>query len=91
MADLQFQSKAVASFSRIIQSDRTILLATHSLTFVAKYCSRVLWLEKGELKMTGTPAEVIPAYTQFCLPDGEAAKTLPAASESSIPPEERLP
>jgi ABC-type polysaccharide/polyol phosphate transport system ATPase subunit len=28
-------------------------------------CTSILWLHEGEMRMMGTPQEVIPAYEEF--------------------------
>jgi ABC-type polysaccharide/polyol phosphate transport system ATPase subunit len=48
---------------------KTVLLATHSLEVVEKYCTRAILLEQGRLIADGRPQEVIRRYT-----------TLPAAA-----------
>jgi lipopolysaccharide transport system ATP-binding protein len=62
------------SFDRIMQfreTGKTILFCSHSLYQVEKICDRVLWLDKGVLKMDGTPAQVLPAYTEFLSADNQ--------------------
>ena len=53
------------SFERIMQlkdQGKTILFCSHSMYQVEALCSRVLWLEKGRLRMQGSAAEVTSAY-----------------------------
>ncbi len=58
------------SFDRIMQfrqADKTILFCSHSLYQVESICDRVIWLDKGKVKMDGKPSEVVSAYNQFIL------------------------
>ncbi len=58
------------SFDRIMQfrqADKTILFCSHSLYQVESICDRVIWLDKGKVRMDGKPNEVISAYNQFTL------------------------
>jgi teichoic acid transport system ATP-binding protein len=43
---------------------------SHNNKSIADTCDRVLWLEKGELRMDGPTEEVLAAYEEFT---GEAA------------------
>jgi ABC-type multidrug transport system fused ATPase/permease subunit len=40
---------------------RTCLIVAHRLSTVES-CDRVLWLEQGQIRMLGTPAEVLPVF-----------------------------
>jgi lipopolysaccharide transport system ATP-binding protein len=58
------------SFDRIMQfrqDGKTILFCSHSLYQVESICDRVIWLNKGKVKMDGNPSEVVSAYNQFIL------------------------
>jgi ABC-type multidrug transport system fused ATPase/permease subunit len=44
-------------------ADRTQIIIAHRLSTL-EHCDRVIWLSKGEIKMFGTPAEVIPVFRQ---------------------------
>ena len=46
----------------IITSGTTVILVSHDLVTVAQLANRVIWLEKGVIKMVGNPSEVIAAY-----------------------------
>ncbi len=56
------------SFDRIMQfkqDKKTILFCSHSLYQVESICDRVIWLDKGHLKLDGSPSTVVSAYNQF--------------------------
>jgi teichoic acid transport system ATP-binding protein len=40
----------------------TLLLVSHSVAEIKARCTRVIWLERGLLKMDGPTAEVLAAY-----------------------------
>ncbi len=67
LADLQFQKKTQDYFKRLMNPEKTFLMATHDMTAVRQYCQRALWLEKGKIEMAGDAALVVPAYEKFCL------------------------
>ncbi len=62
VGDAYFRKKSGERIKKMIDDDRTVVMVSHSMDVIRKNCSRVLWLEKGVLKMDGTPEEVIPAY-----------------------------
>ena len=53
------------SFDRIMQfreAGRTLLFCSHSLYQIEALCDRAVWLDHGQLKLEGPPAEVTMAY-----------------------------
>jgi ABC-type polysaccharide/polyol phosphate transport system ATPase subunit len=56
------------SFERIMEMKergKTILFCSHALYQVEMICNAALWLERGQVKMLGSPADVIPAYQAY--------------------------
>ena len=43
-------------------SDKTIVIVTHSLDVVKELCDRAVWIYKGELRLDGDPIYVIDEY-----------------------------
>ncbi|WP_353571380.1 ABC transporter ATP-binding protein [Candidatus Albibeggiatoa sp. nov. BB20] len=77
------------SFDRIMQfreQGKTILFCSHSLYQVEKICDRVLWLDKGMLKMDGLPSQVLTAYTEFLSTDSNQDVENQAPQQSTKPP-----
>jgi lipopolysaccharide transport system ATP-binding protein len=75
------------SFDRIMQfkqAHKTILFCSHSLYQVEAICDRVIWLDKGQVKLDGTPAAVVSAYQQFLAQIEVAQEMVPMPR--SIPP-----
>ena len=64
VGDYKFQQKCQERMQDIIKSGATILFVSHSITQVEQLCNRVIWLEKGKLKMDGLTRDVCPAYMQ---------------------------
>lgn len=53
------------SFDRIMSLKErgcTILFCSHSLFQIESLCERAVWIEKGQIKMQGSPSEIIPEY-----------------------------
>jgi len=53
--------KAIRQTIDMFKGDQTILIIAHRLSSVEN-CDRLIWLEKGKLIRTGTPAEILPLY-----------------------------
>ena len=63
VGDYRFQAKCERRIKELIESENvTVLLVSHSIDLVERMCSRVAWIEKGELRMVGPTFEVTEAY-----------------------------
>ena len=62
VGDGEFALKSKKRMQEIITSGTTVILVSHDLVTVAQLANRVIWLEKGQIKMVGNPSEVIAAY-----------------------------
>lgn len=60
--DEAFKEKADIKLRSMIDSTDILILASHSKHLIASNCTRVIWLEKGSIKMDGTPEEILNAY-----------------------------
>jgi hypothetical protein len=65
VGDEGFISKCKGKISELRQKGVTLMLVTHDLAAVERWCDEVLWLEKGEVRDRGEPRRVIDAYRQF--------------------------
>jgi ABC-type polysaccharide/polyol phosphate transport system ATPase subunit len=63
--DIDFKSKAEERMVSLLKSGVTVLLVSHSLNDIKKYCKRVVWLEEGRLKMDGEVEEILAKYSQI--------------------------
>lgn len=66
VGDQHFQEKCFEKLEELRDSDRTIVIVTHSLDSVARLCNRAIWLYQGKVKMDGKPQDVIEKYLQNC-------------------------
>lgn len=64
VGDAAFRKKATQAMKRRINSDQTVMLASHSEATILELCERVIWLEDGEVRQQGDPARVIEAYQE---------------------------
>src|SRR5262245_2239328 len=82
VGDEGFTHKCLDKFAEFRRRNKTILLVTHSLTLVERFCDEALWLEKGQARIHGDPRRVIDAY----LTDVEQAEdhALATAAEKAV-------
>lgn len=62
VGDFLFQQKCEKRLEEMISDNTTVLLVSHSIGTIKKMCNKVVWLEKGKLKMVGNTEEVCDAY-----------------------------
>lgn len=65
VGDGKFRQKATNAMINKISSEQSVVLVSHSMGQVKRLCDRVLWLEKGKVKMIGAPDEVVHEYDLF--------------------------
>jgi ABC-2 type transport system ATP-binding protein len=61
VGDAEFQDKCNAYF-RSLHGNQTVVLVTHSMENVTRFCDRAIMIEKGKIVIDGDPAEVAEAY-----------------------------
>src|ERR671915_1647346 len=62
VGDEAFTHKCLDKFAEFRRLGKTILLVTHSLALVERFCDEALWLDGGEVRGQGDPRRVIDAY-----------------------------
>lgn len=62
VGDEGFTHKCLDKFSEFKRRGKTILLVTHSLGLVERFCDDCVWLDHGEKRAQGDPKRVIGAY-----------------------------
>lgn len=62
VGDFKFQEKAVKIFEKSWIEGKTVVLISHSMDTIKKYCQRVAYVKQGELKHVGPPEETIAMY-----------------------------
>jgi ABC-type polysaccharide/polyol phosphate transport system ATPase subunit len=67
VGDESFQQKCFAMFDRFKEEEKTIVLVTHQLELMSRFCDRVLLIEKGVVRATGRPEDVVDLYRETAL------------------------
>jgi ABC-type polysaccharide/polyol phosphate transport system ATPase subunit len=71
VGDVAFQQKCLARLAQQRMQGAAILFVSHDLNAVKGCCSRVAWLDRGELRAIGAAEAVIAQYTEAMLPSTE--------------------
>jgi len=62
VGDAGFQKKCLAAMGNLRAKGKTVLFVSHNMLAVENLCSRVIWIDNGQVKQDGEPKEVINAY-----------------------------
>jgi ABC-type polysaccharide/polyol phosphate transport system ATPase subunit len=62
VGDAGFTHKCLDKFGEFKRRGKTILLVTHSLDLVERFCDEALWLDSGRVRGSGDPRRVVGAY-----------------------------
>lgn len=60
--DIEFQTKAVAKIEELIRGGAAVVMVSHNMDHIEKYCHQAIWLDKGKMVNAGTPREVVERY-----------------------------
>ncbi len=60
--DLSFKEQAMNKMEELIKGGAAVIMASHSLENIQRYCDRVLLLDKGIVVKEGKPGDVIKDY-----------------------------
>ena len=64
VGDAEFQNKCNDYFAAI-KGKQTVILVTHSMENVRKFCTRAILIEEGKIKLNDTPEKVAEAYEKL--------------------------
>jgi ABC-type polysaccharide/polyol phosphate transport system ATPase subunit len=98
VGDEGFTHKCLDKFAEFRRRGKTILLVTHSLGLVERFCDEALWIDEGRVRASGDPRRVVGAYITDVERSEEAAlaavdararevaDTAPAAADQGASP-----
>jgi ABC-2 type transport system ATP-binding protein len=67
VGDESFQQKCYATFDGFKDAGKTVVLVTHDLNLLSRFCDRVLLIENGVVRVTGLPDDVFDVYRENAL------------------------
>ncbi|MEC0330844.1 MULTISPECIES: ABC transporter ATP-binding protein [Paenibacillus] len=65
VGDASFQKKSARRMRELMSGGTTVIMVSHSIEQIRQMCSRVIWLDRGEIKMIGNANEVCKAYLSY--------------------------
>lgn len=65
VGDASFVAKCKEKIAQLRKQNKTLILVTHDLDAVERWCDEVLWLNGGGVKDRGDPRRVIDHYRQY--------------------------
>ena len=66
VGDQHFQDKCFNKLIELKKSGKTIVIVTHSMEQVKRFCDRAVWLYKGEIRKDGKVDNVLDEYLKVC-------------------------
>ncbi|MGL4554763.1 MAG: ABC transporter ATP-binding protein [Gemmataceae bacterium] len=60
--DLAFREKARRRMAELMERSSVMVLVSHSMKTVEQVSNKVLWMDGGQIRMLGDPAETLAAY-----------------------------
>ena len=65
VGDLAFRTKCYRHMTQLADQDRAVIMVSHTMSAVHALCDRVIWLDKGQIRMEDDSLTVIAAYTDW--------------------------
>jgi ABC-type polysaccharide/polyol phosphate transport system ATPase subunit len=62
VGDASFRRRALEALRGLIASGRTVLFISHDMWNVRRLCSRILWMEEGQVRAYGDAGEIAERY-----------------------------
>jgi hypothetical protein len=87
VGDETFTHKCLDKFAEFRRRGKTVLLVTHSLDLVTRFCDEALWLDGGVARAQGDPQRVIDSYRLdvAAAEDRELSNPKPHAARAQSP------
>ncbi len=84
VGDATFVNKCKERIAELRKAGKTLLLVTHDLDAVARWCDEAIWLEAGKVRDRGYPRRVIDNYLSFVEKNEEELLLLDAQEQQAI-------
>lgn len=81
VGDAAFQRKCFDYFMKIKKEKHTLILVTHDMGAVRRYCDKAIMIDKGRVIESGSPEKVAQAYQKLF--SNETNSSLPGADNTS--------
>jgi ABC-type polysaccharide/polyol phosphate transport system ATPase subunit len=62
VGDSAFQLKCRQRIAELVKNGVTVIFVSHDMQQVSTFCNKVIYLDKGQVKIIGAPEKVVPVY-----------------------------
>ncbi|MGA9523650.1 MAG: ABC transporter ATP-binding protein [Myxococcaceae bacterium] len=89
VGDEHFSRKSMGKMNEFKERGKTIVLVTHDLGTVERWCDQAVWIDKGVIRHIGPAVDVVQHYRNVVNEEEAAAADSPKASLASLAPQPR--
>lgn len=65
VGDVRFQIKCMDKMKQMMEGGTTVLFVSHDINSIRRFCTKAIWLNKGEIKKIGEVNNVADTYYDF--------------------------
>lgn len=62
IGDEDFRQKSSDKINELVKNGASVIIVSHELGRLEKYCDRIIWIDEGKVKMIGSPTDIINGY-----------------------------
>ena len=85
VGDEAFQKKCYSYFDKLKREKRTVILVTHDMAAVERFCTKAAFIEDGHVKMIGKPYRIAAAYSRSNSQNYDQTTGLNGDNEGAVP------
>ena len=85
VGDEAFQKKCYSYFDKLKREKRTVILVTHDVAAVERFCTKAAFIEDGHVKMIGKPYRIAAAYSRSNSQNYDQTTGLNSDNEGAVP------
>ena len=74
VGDEAFQRKCFNYFAELKREKKTVVLVTHDMDTVQRFCNKAIMIDKGRVIIDGNPSKVAQEYRDLLMPKGAVVK-----------------
>jgi len=67
VGDISFQKKCLGKMREVSRTGRTIVFVSHQLNQIRRLCTRVIWLDGGQIRESGATPQVLASYESVAM------------------------
>lgn len=85
VGDEAFQKKCYSYFDKLKREKRTVILVTHDMAAVERFCTKAVFIEDGHVKMIGKPYRIAAAYSRSNSQNYDQTTGLNGDNQGAVP------